>query len=528
MAHPTTVPKDGRLRQLFAAARPVWDQGRRVPGRVWLAAALLAAALGVAFHTPLWWMVDRWVAPDSYYSHGFFVPLVVLWVLWRDREGLAAARSADTGWGLLVLLGGLCLLLLSGLQSVFFTGLLGLLLVGWGLLGFFYGRRMLRRLLFPLFILTFMVPLPLDVIENISVWMKKLATSGAVGLTELLGIIVVKDGAKIYLENGAALTVGNACSGLRSLIAFLFLGVIFAYLSSLPWRRRLFLILSAIPIALAANMLRVFMLCLVANFWGEKAVEGTVHDSSGYVVFIPAFLMLYGMERLLAWRMKPPAPAAAPARAPAAAPGLGRRTRIALALLAVSAGCSCLFLYPTFLEESHKASRLPLALGGWSGFDAEVEDYVKQILETSDIVERNYLCPAWGNAPVQMAVAFSQNNRRVAHPPEICYSAAGWETIDKRAVQVEGLPTLMRLIMDNKNRRRDVIFYFFKSGEEITANYYRQQWTIAFNQLMLRAKASSLIRFSSTIQPNEDQAAAEKRLIEFIRVMTPEIKKLLI
>ena len=204
------------------------------------------------------------------------------------------------------------------------------------------------------------------------------------------------------------------------------------------------------------------------------------------------------------------------------------RTRVlcALILLVLASTVSGLVLYPQRMDRgSLKAARLPMMLGSWAGQEVPVEDYVKQILETDDVIQRNYTNPLMDNIPVQLAVVFSSNNRRVAHPPEVCYRGSGWEVTRKQTLQLEGLPDLKRLIIESGASNKDLVIYCYKVGDRITSNYYHQQYNIVVNQLMRRATASSLIRFSSPIRDSE--AETERRIINLIRLMLPEIKKTL-
>lgn len=259
------------------------------------------------------WMVDGWNAKESYYSHGFFVPPIAFYFVWRDRDALWAAQSAERSWlGLTVLISGILLLFVSGFFVVFFSGAIGMILTIWGLCGFLFGQKVFKRLLFPAFILTFMVPPPLQIIAEISLRMKLLATQMALLLLDRINIMATNEGSTIYLEGGAVVTVGNACSGLRSLISLIFLGMIFAAITQLPPTRKALLFFSSIPIALAANIVRVFLLCVIANRWGGDMVKGLVHDASGYLIFVVAFLLLYSTSRILEIGLPRPQFCAAP------------------------------------------------------------------------------------------------------------------------------------------------------------------------------------------------------------------------
>jgi exosortase len=288
------------------------DPVKRITPLAWLTAAAMAVLLLVAFRVPILWMIDRWAAPESYYSHGFLVPLVTLWLVWRDRARLAELNGPGSWLGLGVMLLGLLVLLVSGVLVIFFTSVFGMILVIWGLCGFLFGRRAMTRLIFPMFVLTFMAPLPLATIDWVSLKMKLAVALISLKLLGAIGILAINDGSTIYLGD-AVVTVGNACSGLRSLISLIFLGVLFAYVSPLSFPRRCVLFLSSIPIALAANVVRVFALCLIAYWRGEQAIRGAVHDTSGYLIFVVAFILLYAVARLLGMERSSAPPAEPPA-----------------------------------------------------------------------------------------------------------------------------------------------------------------------------------------------------------------------
>src|SRR5690606_28150810 len=110
--------------------------------------------------------------------------------------------------------------------SIFFTGAFGMILTIWGMCGFLFGGAVTRRLAFPAFVLCFMVPPALQMIHDVGLDLKLFATAAAIRVIDLMGITVVNDGSTILME-GAVVNVGNACSGLRSLISLIFLGVLF-------------------------------------------------------------------------------------------------------------------------------------------------------------------------------------------------------------------------------------------------------------------------------------------------------------
>ncbi|HOE97500.1 MAG TPA: EpsI family protein [Candidatus Sumerlaeota bacterium] len=197
------------------------------------------------------------------------------------------------------------------------------------------------------------------------------------------------------------------------------------------------------------------------------------------------------------------------------------RVAISLVLMGLGAGGSALMLFPTSqVRGSDTAEHLPMETGDWYGQRVPVEEYVKQILETDDVIQRNYINPLLSPVPVQLAVVFSPDNRRVAHPPEVCYRAAGWEAMDKRVIEPAGLPPMMRVKM-SYGGRDDLILYCYKAGDELTPNYYNQQLKTVYNQLRMQPTVSALIRFSTAI--GEDEAEAEARILALASEMLPHI-----
>lgn len=202
------------------------------------------------------------------------------------------------------------------------------------------------------------------------------------------------------------------------------------------------------------------------------------------------------------------------------------RNRIVLVLVLLSATAllSWKVLYPPKMQRTYlKARELPLELGAWAGREVTVEEYVYRILETRDVIERSYNDSA-GGLPVHMAVVYSADNRRVAHPPELCYTGSGWEVNSKQYVNIEGLPPMVRLVISHAHEKQ-LVLYCFKSGPDFIANYYKQQFNIVRNYFLRRSTASALVRFS--IDADKNEAESEKRLVDFTRQMMPEIQKTL-
>jgi exosortase len=177
-------------------------------------------------------------------------------------------------------------------QAYSFIGLLA------GLIWCWFGRAMLRRVLFPVVFLVFMAPTFPVFINQISFRLKTLAAIGSVSLAQALGVTVTRQGMDLHFPSGM-MTIEGACSGLNSLIALMAMGALFAYLGSGSGWRRLLLFLCSVPIAVAANIVRISSLCVYAAFSTTERATGLFHDIGGFVLFGFALLAMALTKRIL-------------------------------------------------------------------------------------------------------------------------------------------------------------------------------------------------------------------------------------
>jgi exosortase len=260
----------------------------------WLAVGVLLAWLYGPLTASM--VKNWWVDPN--YSHGFLVPLVAAYLLWRQRAQLKAAAAGPNPAGLAVVAAGLLMLLAGQLGHEFFLRRLSLIPVLWGLTLLAWGWPVARRTAFALGYLVLMVPLPYVLYDSAAFPLRLLAASLAGGMIRLFGVPVLVEGNVLSLPH-VVLDVVDACSGIRSLISLLAAGVILAYLM-LPRRWLKFLVVAMVlPTAVFTNAVRVAVAGLLAERWGESMLEGAMHDMVGWVVFMSAFGLLWAFTALL-------------------------------------------------------------------------------------------------------------------------------------------------------------------------------------------------------------------------------------
>lgn len=264
----------------------------------WVPLVPLVALLAWIYYPTFVWMADRWGAADSYYGHGFLMPAVSLYLVWSKRAELRGLERRQSWLGLFFLVPGALIQLGSSVLRIYFLSAFSFILVLAGLILLFFGPRIFRALWFPVFFLLMMIPLPLLMISEITLKLKFFVSELAAFVLNRIGIETVRDGSYLVMPN-SYLLVGDPCSGLRSFLTFLCLGLVFAYLSRLRWWARAVLVAAGLPLAVLSNLLRVVFLSLVAEIYGMEAAGGKVHDYSGYAVFVIAFLcFLYIQNRL--------------------------------------------------------------------------------------------------------------------------------------------------------------------------------------------------------------------------------------
>jgi exosortase len=274
-------------------------QGERQPVRKpigWQTAILLLLA-GWLYAPILLRLVQQWWS-DPNFSHGFFVPAFAAFVLWQDRSRLASIRPAPSAWGLALILFSLCTLVLGVFGAELFLSRVSLLMLATGMILFFQGWEFLRAVLFPLLFLVLMVPIPAIVFSQITFPLQILASKLSATVLPYFGVPVFREGNVINLP-AMPLEVAEACSGIRSLLSLTTLAIMYGYLLEKRIAIRVTLALASVPIAVAANGLRIVGTGLLVQHWDPEKAEGFFHAFSGWLIFVVSLLMLFALHRAL-------------------------------------------------------------------------------------------------------------------------------------------------------------------------------------------------------------------------------------
>jgi len=282
-----TEPSTARPPSLILGAVPLWQLALITTLSLWLYGLTLR-------HLVAQW----WHDPD--FSHGFFVPLFSAFVLWQERGRLARLLPRPSWSGLAVILLAVSLLMLGQMGAEIFLPRISLLFLLAGIVILFFGWNLFRAVLFPWAFLLLMIPIPRILSNQITFPLQLLASRVAsVTLSSLFDVPVLREGNVIYLAS-MALEIADACSGIRSLMSLLTLAIIYGYLMERRLWVRWVLALSAVPIAVAANSVRIIGTGLLVQYWNADKAEGYYfHASWGWTIFVVTFVMLYALHGLI-------------------------------------------------------------------------------------------------------------------------------------------------------------------------------------------------------------------------------------
>jgi exosortase len=279
-------------------------------------------AIAFAYATVLVKLFRDWWN-DENYSHGLLIPFIIGYIIWSQREKLGRVRVEPS-----VLLGSTAIVLAlvalwaGAAGAELYMQRLSLVLLLAGIAVYFWGWSLFRLLLVPLSLLFLAMPIPTIVFNKIAFPLQLFASRCAVWSMSMLGIPVLRQGNIIELKplnsfETRKLEVVEACSGIRSLMTLVTLAVVFAYFTHTPaggppqsgkrfgwlksywfWRAAI-IVVSAVPIAIFTNALRVSGTGVLAHYYGTTVADGFFHSFSGWAIYIVAFILLFGIGIVL-------------------------------------------------------------------------------------------------------------------------------------------------------------------------------------------------------------------------------------
>lgn len=423
---------------------------------VLLAVLPYAAGYGEFRVTLLQELLLRWKDPT--WQHGFLAPFIAGWLVWRRRSELAVLPVNGSAWGGVLVILSLLFYYAGYKANNYYFGALGVQVFVAGAVLWLWGREHGRKLFFPWLMLGFMWPL-VFLEEGLAFRLRVLMVECVSLVLNVIQVDTIRDGTSLLsapdAETGRALgelfslKVDGPCSGMRSLFALLMVSAAFGYFAQRAWWRRLFLFACSFPLAVVANMVRIFLLLGGTVLFGQEFAIGTeendvstYHFMSGIVVYLVALaglqLISRGMNRVLGEDR--PLPVTAAGALPVSPPG-GRLRPLLLAAGVAAVLVAC-HLAPAVSagNEAGVVMRLPSGIGRFIGDEEQPDKVEKELLPAdTQLVKMRYrtLSEPDKRDVANVTLVLSGAERRSIHRPEVCLNGQGWTLLESRIVPVK-------------------------------------------------------------------------------------------
>lgn len=497
---------------------------------------LLLAGVGMAmfaFGGGLAEVVSRWNRQEEY-SHGYFIPLITLWLLWQRRDALYASLGKPNWLGLGLVVAAAFMLMLGELSAIFIFIQYGFVLCVAGLVVCFGGRPLLRVTALPIVFLLFAIPLPYFVDSQLSWRLQLVSSKIGVEVLRLLGNTVYLEGNVIDL-GVYKLQVVEACSGLRYLYPLMSIGFLMAYMFRAPLWQRGFVFLSSIPVTVLMNSLRIAVVGLLVDRWGSKMADGFLHYFEGWIIFIVCLAVLaaevwvferFGSRRPLLDVLGVPAIAGAG--------GVGRPLRVAplplvacIVVLAMSVVAAQTLTGRSEIRPERKPlTEFPLTMADWRASEGRMESQIEQFLGMDDYVLADYRRSSSEVVNFYVAYYGSQRKGVSPHSPEVCIPGGGWQITDLSRVPAtlagHQAFEVNRVVIDQAGQRQIVYYWFEQRGRRIS-NEYWMKWYLLSDSVTRNRTDGALVRLTTPVGVLESASMADRRLLDFMQLAAPRL-----
>lgn len=503
-------------------------------GIFWLIVALIGA--GVFFSDGINALLIAWQLPE--YSHGPLIPILSgLLFLRQLKEFPETPGTIPDRWpGVFVSLIALFLGALGVMANI--NDIVAYALILWvgGLILISFGWKTGKHFWPPVLHLVYMLPLPGVIYYKMSAWLQFVSSELGVWFLQLLNIPVFLDGNIIDL-GVLKLHVAEACSGLRYLFPILSFSYIFAVLYRGPMWHKAVLLISAAPITVLMNSVRIAIAGVIAQRYGIEWLDGFTHFFEGWVIFISCILLLF----LLAWVMlKLQSEKMSLTEAlDLETDGLGTqamrlrliqpsRALIFSSLFMIGAAGALLAMPERGQTEIPRDNfaLFPRKLGDWTqtGRPEKLGAGIERVLGADDYHQVNFASPDGTHSVGLFMAWYDDQSKGGVHSPEICLPGAGWEiawlerTDIARKMGVDTPFDINRAIIQ-KSETRMMVYYWFQQKDRRIAWDFAAKWWLMVDGIRTGRTDGALVRLTTLIDKNETEAEAEARLESMLEAM---------
>lgn len=509
------------------------------------AALILALALALfVYADTLSFLLDNWLY-DENYSHGLFIPAISLFLIWNARHELQPHIGMGSWWGVGIVLTAGMLFVIGEAGTLHFLLHISFWMLVVGLTVCVVGVQGARTIAFPLLYPLTAIPLPGFVHQTLSGKLQILSSSLGVGCLQFIGVMAYREGNVIDL-GPIQLQVVEACSGLRYLFPLVSLSLLCAYLFRERFWKRAVVFLSSVPIAILLNGLRIGAIGAVVDNFGSSAAEGFGHFFEGWIFFVASLglvlIEMWLLSRVSAgaskkdWgqllRLKESATSE-----PTPVSSVGPDVRVSrfspqlwcsLGLIGVLAvGSSAFVKSGEIIPSRSPLLDFRMQLGPWQGAALSMDKEYLDVLKLDDYLLANY---AHDREGINLYIGYygSQQKGRTPHSPAACLPGGGWainalEVVDVTHSAGSVFPVNRAVIQ--KGDERQLVLYWFKQRDRLLAQEGLVKFYLFWDSIAKHRSDGALVRLITPILSEDDEAAAERRLLEFAGLVSAELPR---
>jgi len=501
-------------------------------GLFWLLVATVAA--GVFFANGIDALLVAWQLPE--YSHGPLIPVLSAILFLRQLKEFPVDPGPKTGrWpGVVLVAFSLAFGALGVLANIDDIVAYALILWVGGILLISFGWKTGKHFWPPVLHLVYMLPLPGVIYYKVSTSLQFISSELGVWFLQMAGVPVFLDGNIIDL-GVLKLHVAEACSGLRYMFPILSFSYIFAVLYRGPMWHKAVLLVSAVPIAIFMNSVRIAVAGIIVQYYGTDWLEGFTHFFEGWVIFLSCIAILFGLAWLMLF-LHPERPGLAEALdldtsglVPQAMRLQYVRPSAALITAAVIglASAAAVVSLPDrggLAPARDSFALFPRTLGDWQqkGRRQTLTTQVEEVLGADDYHQVDLVKPGT-RIPVGLFMAwYDDQSAGGVHSPEICLPGSGWEIAwlehsDITETMGTELPFMLNRAIIQKGETRMMVYYWFQQKERRIAWDFAAKYWLMVDGIMTGRTDGAIVRLTTLIGPRESEDAAEARLMEVLQ-----------
>lgn len=470
-------------------------------------------------------MLYRWEVSEEY-SHGYLIPLIAAYLIYIKLPEFNFNNITQRWVSLPTLLIAASVYWLGNMATIFAVSITGFVIFIWALFIAIFGWNNTRKVVAPLLILLFMVPMPNFLFFNISQKAQLASSELGVMVIRLFDISVFLEGNVIDLGK-LKLQVVEACNGLRYLFPLMTLSFILGYIYKGSFLLKAIIFVSSIPIAIIMNSIRIGLIGVTVEYWGIEAAEGVLHDFEGWAMFMACMgVLIFEVFLLNRFFNKKQSLGNTLLLEQKGEVRLSDLKKIKLdfwvlgfALVMLLAGSLKMSIPERVLVIPDRStfSSFPLTIDGWQGNDEQLGSTFVEALKFDDYFLADYVK---NDALINLYIAYyaQQLSGQSVHSPATCLPGNGWvmEEISEKELDLgNGKSLFVNRAIIQKGDQKQLVYYWFEQRGRNLTNEYGVKWYLVKDSILNNRSDGALVRFTTLVQ--NEISSSEKEMTDLVK-----------